>query len=64
MSFAGLRPQWVDMGRRMVLFVEIMRITKQTPRYSDVIMNAKASQIAGVSIICLTICSGADLRKL
>ena len=26
-------------------------------------MGAKASQIAGVSVVCLTVCSGADQRK-
>ena len=31
--------------------------------YNDVIMNAMASQITGVSIIYSTICSGADQRK-
>ena len=28
--------------------------------YSDVIMNAMASQTTGVSIVCSTVCSGAD----
>ena len=31
--------------------------------YNDVIMSAMASQITGVSIACLTVCSGADQRK-
>ena len=31
--------------------------------YSDVIMSAMASQIAGVSIVCSTLCSGADQQK-
>ena len=31
--------------------------------YSDVIMRKVASQITGVSIVYLTICSGADQRK-
>ena len=30
---------------------------------SDVIMRAIASQITGVSIVCSTVCSGADQRK-
>ena len=30
---------------------------------SDVIMNATASQIAGVLIVCSTVCSGANQRK-
>ena len=32
-------------------------------RNSDVIMSAMASQITGASIMCLTVCSGADQRK-
>ena len=31
--------------------------------YSDVIMREVASQIAGVLIVCSTVCSGADQRK-
>ena len=31
--------------------------------YSDVIMSAIASQITGVSIVCPTVCSGADQRR-
>ena len=31
--------------------------------HSDVIMAAMASQNAGVSVICLTVCSGEDQRK-
>ena len=31
--------------------------------YSDVIMSAVASQITGVSIVCLAVCSGADQWK-
>ena len=31
--------------------------------YGDVIMRAMASRIAGVSIVCSTICSGTDQRK-
>ena len=31
--------------------------------YSDVIMSAMASQIACFSMVCSTVCSGADLRK-
>ena len=32
--------------------------------YSDVIMSAMASQITGVLIVCLSVCSVADQRKL
>ena len=32
-------------------------------QYSDIIMSAMASQITGVSIVCSTVCSGADQRK-
>ena len=31
--------------------------------YSEVIMSTTASQITGVSIVCSTVCSGADQRK-
>ena len=31
--------------------------------YSDVIMTTMASQITGVSMVCSTVCSGADQRK-
>ena len=30
---------------------------------SDVIISAMASQITGVSVVCLTVCSGSDQRK-
>ena len=36
---------------------------KLIPHYSDVIMSAMVSEITGVSIVCYTICSGADQRK-
>ena len=32
--------------------------------YSDVIMSSMASQITSASIVCLTVCSGPDQRKL
>ena len=31
--------------------------------YNDVITDAMASQITGLSVVCLTVCSGADQRK-
>ena len=31
--------------------------------YSDVMMNAMASQLTGISIVCATVCSGTDQRK-
>ena len=33
-------------------------------QYSDVIINAMASQIAGVSIVCSPVCSGTDQRNI
>ena len=36
----------------------------QLPQYSDVIMGAMASQINGVSSICLTVCSGTDQKYI
>ena len=35
----------------------------QAYHYSDVIMNAMTSQITGVSIVCSSVCSGADQRE-
>ena len=37
---------------------------RQANHYSDGIMSAMASQITSVSIVCPTVCSGADQRKL
>ena len=31
--------------------------------YSDVIMDAMESQITGVTVVCSTVCSGANQRK-
>ena len=39
------------------------RVNAIRHHYSDVIMNSMAYQITGVSIICTTVCSGADQRK-
>ena len=41
----------------------ISNITQCGPHYGDVIMNAMAYQIISISIVCSTICSGADQRK-
>ena len=41
---------------------DITVITNPTKHYSDVIMGATASQITGISIVCLTVCSGADKK--
>ena len=38
-------------------------IQQLVTQYSDVIMNAMATQITGVSIVFLAVCSGADQRK-
>ena len=38
-------------------------ISFKISHYSDVIMSAVASQIADVSIVCSSVCSGADQRK-
>ena len=38
------------------------RFQQPVPHYGDVIMNAMASQITGVSIVYSTFCSGADHR--
>ena len=36
---------------------------KNCKNYCDVLMSAMASQITGVSIVCSSVCSGADQRK-
>ena len=38
--------------------------TTLSSHYSDVIMSAMPSQITGVSIVCSTVCSGTDQRKV
>ena len=38
-------------------------IDSDPPDYRDVIMSSMASQITGLSSVCLTVCSGADQRK-
>ena len=42
---------------------EITIMRTQTSHYNDVIMSSMASQFTGVSIVCSTVCSGADQRK-
>ena len=42
---------------------EITIMRTQTSHYNDVIMSSRASQFTGVSIVCSTVCSGADQRK-
>ena len=44
-------------------FMDTYRHILISCHYSDVIMGAMASQIIGVSIVCSTVCSGADQRK-
>ena len=41
----------------------LLNLPERCLHYGDVIMSAMASQITGVSIVCLTICSGADQRQ-
>ena len=38
-------------------------VVRVSQHYNDVIMSAMASQSTGVSIVCLTVCLGADQRK-
>ena len=47
------------------MHIELLLVLKQfcASDVSDVIIIAIASQITGVSIVCSTICSGADQRK-
>ena len=46
-----------------VLLTWVFCCVRCTLHYSDVIMSAMASLITGVSIVCSTVCSGADQRK-
>ena len=56
----------IDSCRFLFQIYSIVRLRKFGPvhHYSDVIMSAMAYQITGVSIICLSICSGADQRPV
>ena len=45
------------------LQIFLVRNVHLTQHYSDIIMSAVVSQITGVSIVCSTVCSGADQRK-
>ena len=47
----------------MVTSLHIILNIYHTGHYSDVIMSTMLSQITGVSIVCSTVCSGADQRK-
>ena len=38
-------------------------MTDNEVHYSDVIMDAMASQITGVSVVCSAVCPGVDQRK-
>ena len=50
---------FIKMARKFVW----LSYSQTTPHYSDVIMDAMASQITGNSINCSTNCSGADKKK-
>ena len=52
---------WICMSECMQLWC-IFQIAR-VRHYSDVIMSVMGSQITDVSIVCLTVCSGADQRK-
>ena len=51
------RPQWVKSNQ--CNWYQIL----STCHYNNVIMSAMASQITGISIVCLTVCSGAHQGK-
>ena len=53
-----LNDEFIMISMRMTSFEQ-----SYTVNYGDVIMSAMASQITGVSMICSTVCSGADQRK-
>ena len=54
--FGDIRRQWFHTSKRN-------QFQFHQNHHSDVIMSAMASQITGVSIVCLTVCWGADQRK-
>ena len=49
--------------RSIIPYFDLVRLVWLSHFHSDVIMNAMVSQITGVSIVCLAVCSGADQRK-
>ena len=60
------RPQWVKWSDRSYWQTKNIpngEMNGWTDHYRDVIMSVIASQITGVSIVCSTVCSGADQRK-
>ena len=55
---------WSESKHHIVVNVDkFASIRSSIIHYSDFIMSAMASQITGVSIVCLTASSGADQRK-
>ena len=59
---------WIQSQVNVPLIWNAMTFTSRHSRdnahhYSDVIIRAMSSQITGVSIVCITVCSGADQRK-
>ena len=44
-------------------YLTMPKSNKDQTHYSDVIMSTMASPITGVSIVCITVCSGTDQRK-
>ena len=54
--------QWCPFVHVPKLVANIHGLPKLVAHYSDLIMNAMASQITGISIVCSTLCSGTDQR--
>ena len=52
-----------NMTSPMLLLRDIIIFNTTFNHYSDIVMSMMASQITSVSIVCLSICSGADQRK-
>ena len=47
----------------IALYLSLLCMLSKVCHYNDVIMSAMAAQITCVSIVCTTVCSGADQRK-
>ena len=65
-SGIGLPWNWIYLRYRPQKAAKIQsnQISKyQSTHYGDVLMSVMASQITCVSIVCATVCSGADQRK-
>ena len=54
---------YLIVGGSVIIVKELAFVFSRVFHYSDAIMRAMASQIISVSIVCSTVCSGADQQK-